>query len=212
MMKRIVGAVTVLSVTLAILGMAAPQENENATTQASLIETSDVTAELLTSMEVTQTTVDEIKEQEVLAVCTTTGEEVIIQDSAVPLVEGVAEANKRKTILTDDEITLLEKVVSAEARGESFEAQYDVACVVLNRMESGIFPNSLEAVVMEYGQFSCVANGAIYCVPITESVKLAVASALDNNTLSENVLWFRSDYYHSYRPRAFQIGRLFFST
>lgn len=212
MMKKIVGAVAVLTVTLAILGMGAPQENEIATTQTELIDTAETTAELLARMEVTQSDVEEIKQQEISSVCDTTGEEVIIQDSSVPLVKSVVEANKRKTNLTDEEIRLLEKVVSAEARGESFEAQYDVACVVLNRLESGSFPNSLEAVIRERGQFSCVANGAINYAPITESVKLAVASALDNNTLSDDVLWFRSGYYHSYRPRAFQIGQLFFST
>ena len=129
----------------------------------------------------------------------------------MPLVMNVVESSKRKTSLTEEELLLLQKVVSAEARGESSEAQYTVACVVLNRMESDIFPDSLAEVVTQSGQFSCVESGAIINVPITESVTAAVDMALDNNTLDSNGLWFRSGHYHGVHNRAFQIGKMYFS-
>lgn len=212
MKKRIVGSVAVLAVTLAIVGMNIPQENEGESVQVDLINTTEATVQLLNDIEVTQIEVDDTKEQEIAEVAEATGEEAVIQDSTVPLVESVVEANKRSTSLSEDEITLLEKIVSAEARGESLEAQYDVACVVLNRMESDSFPDSLKSVVMQAGQFSCVSTGAYLSAPITESVALAVASALDNNTLSSDVLWFRSGHFHYYRSQAFQEGNLYFST
>lgn len=211
MLKRIVGSLTVAAVTLVVVGMSAPQVNANETVQVDLINTTEATAQLLDDIEVSQIEVEDTKEQEIAAVSESTGEEAIIQDSAVPLVEGIVEANKRKTSLTQDEILLLERIVSAESRGECHEAQYAVACVVLNRMASPSFPETLEGVVKQSGQFSCVPTGAYLRCPITDSVREAVAEAVDNNTLDSNILWFRSGYYHGYRPRAFQIGALFFS-
>ena len=113
--------------------------------------------------------------------------------------------------LTVEELELMRKVVSAESRGESIEAQYSVACVILNRMASEMFPDSLEEVIMQKGQFSCVDNGAIYVVPITDSVEQACQMALQNNDVEDDVLWFRSNRYHRGVPKAFQIGKLYFS-
>ena len=129
----------------------------------------------------------------------------------MPLVMNRIEASKRKTSLTEEEIQLLQKVVSAESRGESSETQYTVACVVLNRIESDIFPDTLAEVIVQSGQFACVENGAVYSAPITESVAEAVNKALDNNTVDENVLWFRSGHYHGFHNRAFQLDRMYFS-
>ena len=152
---------------------------------------------------------NETRTEEIARVLDTT--QAQIQDAAIPLVANVVESSKRKTTLTAEEVLLMQKVVSAESRGESQEAQYTVACVILNRMESPIFPDSLEEVVRQSGQFTCVGNGVINNVPITESVEQAVARALDNNTVDENVLWFRSAHYHSFHNQAFRIGELFFS-
>lgn len=138
-------------------------------------------------------------------------EEARIQEAAMPLVMNRIEASKRKTSLTEEEIQLLQKVVSAESRGESSETQYTVACVVLNRIESDIFPDTLAEVIVQSGQFACVENGAVYSAPITESVAEAVNKALDNNTVDENVLWFRSGHYHGFHNRAFRLDRMYFS-
>ena len=211
MFGRVVGAVAVLAVTIGTLGMGIPQENENQTQNANVVDTTAATVAMVAKMQESQQDMSTAQEQEAESISQIADGEAVIQDSIVPLVENIVEANKRKTTLTDEELDLLLRVVSAEARGESWEAQYNVACVVLNRMESDMFPDTLEDVIMQKGQFSCVSNGAIYNVPVTESVKEAVASALDDNTLDCEVLWFRSGYYHSYRTDAFQIGQMFFS-
>lgn len=211
MFGRVVGAVAVLAVTIGTLGMGIPQENENQTQNANVVDTTAATVAMVAKMQETQQNMSTAQAQEAESISQIADGEAVIQDSIVPLVENIVEANKRKTTLTDEELDLLLRVVSAEARGESWEAQYNVACVVLNRMESEIFPDDLEGVIMQKGQFSCVPNGAIYNVPITESVKEAVESALDDNTLDRNVLWFRSGYYHTFRKDAFRIGQMFFS-
>lgn len=211
MFKKVVGSVTVVTVMVCALGMGYPQGNETQAEDVTVAEAFEET-EQGTEMDTTQSDANLVQEQGTKAISQIAESEAVIQDSTIPLVESIVEANKRKTTLTDEELVLLQKVVSAEARGESAEAQYNVACVILNRLESATFPDSLEEVVNQSGQFSCVESGAIVNVPITESVVNAVASALDDNTLDADVMWFRSDYYHPFHQNAFQIGQMFFST
>lgn len=212
MFKRIVGAVAVMTVTFSALGMDYPQENDTRTeTIAKVLGTTQATESLMEGNHVNQKEVVAVQMLGELSVKVIADEQAELHDTAITLVASVVEASKRKTTLTAEEILLMEKVVSAESRGESPEAQYTVACVILNRMESPIFPDSLEGVIRQSGQFTCVGNGIINNVPITESVEQAVAKALDNNTVDENVLWFRSEHYHTFHNRAFQIGDLYFS-
>lgn len=212
MMKRIVGAMTVMTVTFSVLGMGYPQENDPRIGELTkALDTRQETAMLVERNGVNQNEVTAVQMLGELSIRVIADEQAQIHDTSMPLVANVVESSKRKTALTDEEILLMQKVVSAESRGESLEAQYTVACVILNRMESPIFPDTLEGVVRQSAQFTCVGNGIINNVPITDSVKLAVAKALDNNTVDENVLWFRSSHYHTFHNQAFQLGELYFS-
>lgn len=64
----------------------------------------------------------------------------------------------RYEYLTAEEIDLLAKIVWLEARGESAEGQQAVAEVVLNRVASSQFPDTLEEVVYQKGQFATVSK------------------------------------------------------
>lgn len=74
---------------------------------------------------------------------------------------------------------LLEKIVMAEAGGEPYEGQVAVANVVLNRVSSRRFPNTIRGVIFQRGQFSPVGTGRIYKVSPSKSVKNAVRAALN---------------------------------
>ena len=212
MMKRIVGAVTVMTVTFSALGMGYPQENDPRIGELTkVLDTTQATEMLVERNGVNQKEATAVQMLGELSIRVIADEQAQLHDASMPLVANVVESTKRKTTLTDEEILLMQKVVSAESRGESPEAQYTVACVILNRMESPIFPDTLEGVVRQSGQFTCVGNGIINNVPITESVEQAVAKALDNNTVDEDVLWFRSSHYHTFHNQAFKIGDLYFS-
>lgn len=212
MFKRIVGAVTVMTVTFSALGMGYPQENDPRTGElAKVLDTTQATEALVEKNGVNQKEAVAVQMLGELSIKVIADEQAQIHDAAMPLVANVVEESKRKTTLTEEEILLMQKVVSAESRGESPEAQYTVACVILNRLESPIFPDTLEGVVRQSNQFTCVGNGIINNVPITESVEEAVAKALDNNTVDGDVLWFRSSHYHNFHNQAFQIGDLYFS-
>lgn len=212
MFKRIVGTVTVLGITFSALGMGYPQEMEPRTEEiANVLGTTQATESLMEGVLVNQYRVASVQTIGEHRIEVMADSQAQLHDVAMPLVEGVVEAGKRKTALTAEELLLMQKVVSAESRGESQEAQYTVACVILNRIESPIFPDSLEGVIRQRWQFTCVENGVIENVPITDSVKQAVEKALDNNTVDEDILWFRSDCYHSFHNQAFQIDDMYFS-
>lgn len=61
-----------------------------------------------------------------------------------------------------EEDTILLQIAMAEAEGEGVEGKALVMCVVLNRVWSAGFPNSIEAVVFQKNQFSPVAPGGRY--------------------------------------------------
>jgi N-acetylmuramoyl-L-alanine amidase len=91
-----------------------------------------------------------------------------------------------KTI-TPKEKDLLMRLVHAEAKGEPFEGKVAVAAVVLNRVEHEKFPNTIEKVIKEEGQFQPVDNGAIK-EPAEKVDQKAVQTALalegqDNGSL-----------------------------
>lgn len=60
---------------------------------------------------------------------------------------------------------MLAQVVYGEARGESYNGQVAVAAVVLNRMESEEFPNTMHGVVFQKNAFTCVNDGQYYLRP-----------------------------------------------
>lgn len=62
-------------------------------------------------------------------------------------------------------LNLLARVVYGEARGEPYTGQVAVAAVVLNRVRSSSFPNSVAGVVYQSGAFDCVADGQINLSP-----------------------------------------------
>lgn len=77
------------------------------------------------------------------------------------------------TIVSADQ-KLLAKLVYAEARGESYKGQVAVAAVVLNRVSSSSFPNTISGVIYQTGAFSCVSNGSINNTPNDTAVRAAL--------------------------------------
>ena len=61
--------------------------------------------------------------------------------------------------ISESEGMVLKKVAMAEAEGETVEGKALVMMVVLNRTEDPAFPETVEGVVMQEGQFSTVRNG-----------------------------------------------------
>ena len=70
-------------------------------------------------------------------------------------------------------VNLLARVVYGEARGEPYTGQVAVAAVVLNRVKSSRFPNTISGVVYQSGAFDAVADGQINMTPDTTAKKAA---------------------------------------
>ena len=71
------------------------------------------------------------------------------------------------------DVYLLARVVYGEARGEPYRGKVAVAAVVLNRMKSPDFPNTMAGVVYQKGAFSIVDDGQINLTPDEEALRAA---------------------------------------
>ena len=70
-------------------------------------------------------------------------------------------------------VNLLARVVYGEARGEPYTGQVAVAAVVLNRVKSSKFPNTISGVVYQNGAFDAVSDGQINMTPDATAKKAA---------------------------------------
>ncbi|MFX5502377.1 cell wall hydrolase [Bacillus subtilis] len=90
---------------------------------------------------------------------------------------------------TSSEVDLLARLVRAEAESEPYSGKVAVAEVVLNRVESSQFPNSIHDVIYQSGQFSPVSNGSINRPADSESIQ-AAKQALGSGSNVGDALFF----------------------
>nr|WEV88724.1 SleB [Bacillus cereus] len=90
---------------------------------------------------------------------------------------------------SNNDIRLLAQAVYGEARGEPYEGQVAIAAVILNRLNSPLFPNSVAGVIFEPLAFTAVADGQIYMQP-NETAREAVLDAINGWDPSEEALYY----------------------
>ena len=73
----------------------------------------------------------------------------------------------------ESETYLLGRLVHGEARGELYVGKVAVAAVVLNRVKSPSFPNTISGVIYQSGAFDAVADGQINLTPDEDSLRAA---------------------------------------
>ena len=115
----------------------------------------------------------------------------------------------------EDEVYWLSRIINAESRGESLLGQIAVGGVVLNRVRSSLYPNTIWSVIFDkkYGvQFSPVIDGSIYAEPTYTSI-LAAKICLEGFSLSSDTLFFlypaasSSSWIPKNREYAFTVGK-----
>ena len=113
-----------------------------------------------------------------------------------------------------NDVYWLSRIISAEAKGESFKGQMAVGNVVLNRVASPQYPNTIYGVIFDRRggtQFSPVSFGTIYHTPTALSV-IAAKICLEGYSLSNKVLFFMnpristSDWISRTRTFEFRLG------
>ncbi|KKB38433.1 spore cortex-lytic enzyme [Bacillus thermotolerans] len=115
---------------------------------------------------------------------------------------------------SQNDIQLMANAVHGEARGEPYEGQVAVAAVILNRVESETFPNTVAGVIFEPRAFTAVADGQIWLTP-NETSRKAVIDAINGwDPTGEALYYFNPDTATSpwiwTRPQIKRIGKHIF--
>ena len=109
-------------------------------------------------------------------------------------VEGLPEEDPQAaeafTDYTESDYNVLLRIVQAEAGGCDMKGKILVANVILNRVESDEFPDTITDVVYEKRQFSPVSNGSINRCKVEQETVEAVDRALAGEDYSEGALFF----------------------
>lgn len=102
---------------------------------------------------------------------------------------------KKKVVhLSNAEVKVLQRIVEAEATGEDVKGKVLVANVILNRVKSGSFPDSVKGVVFQKNgsvyQFSPIKDGRYWSVGISKATIKAVGLVLQGEDYSRGALYF----------------------
>ncbi len=96
-------------------------------------------------------------------------------------------------VWSEEEAYLLAKIAMAEAEGEDTEGKALVIRVVLNRVQSWKFPDSIEAVLYQKNQFSPIGNGRFDRVEPNEDCWKALKMVEQDWDESRGALYFESE-------------------
>lgn len=102
---------------------------------------------------------------------------------------GSGGGSSNSTGYSSSDVDLLAKVISAEARGESYEGQVAVGAVILNRVKHPSFPDSISGVVYQNGAFSCV-NDSNWYAPVADSARRAALDAINGWDPSGGAIYY----------------------
>ena len=88
-----------------------------------------------------------------------------------------------------NDLNLLSRIIYGEARGEPYEGQVAVGAVVLNRVRSSSFPNTIAGVIYQSGAFDAVSDGQINKTP-NSTAKKAAQDALNGWDPSKGAIYY----------------------
>ncbi|MBR2907249.1 MAG: cell wall hydrolase [Clostridia bacterium] len=93
---------------------------------------------------------------------------------------------------SDEDLYWLSRIIEAEAGGESYKGKLAVGTVIMNRVRSSYYPNTVYGVIFDRRngvQFTPTANGYIYKAPSQSSIK-AAKEVLNGYRISGNIQYF----------------------
>lgn len=150
---------------------------------------------------------------------TLTGETVPEQEKEFeewvkPHIEGMIPVYGRAGIdyISLDDFELMGKTVFAEAKTEEFAGQVAVAEIILNRVESENFPDTVQEVIKQDGAFSSWGNGSVEDAPFDDECLEAVQDAVNERIFPDSVVYFREGHFHSFGTPYTVIGHHYFSS
>lgn len=102
------------------------------------------------------------------------------------------------------------KCVMAEAGNQDETGKRLVVDVILNRLDDNRFPDTIEEIINQEGQFEVVESGRINSIIPTEDIYDIISHELESRFNSE-VLYFRTEHYHKFATPLFQHQDHYFS-
>jgi len=100
------------------------------------------------------------------------------------------ESNSNGWKFSQNDLNILYRIVEAEETGGNINAKMSICFVVLNRIKSNQFPDTIKGVVFQRSQFSPISDGRYYSVKVTESTKNAVNKALYSKDFTNGAVYF----------------------
>jgi len=124
------------------------------------------------------------------------------QRLSIPINTGNNSSGGRRINTSKEDMDLLARAVYSEARGETYEGQVAIAAVVINRVLSPLFPNTIRGVVYQPWQFTAVHDGQFWLQPNQRAYQAAEA-ALDGWDPTGGALFY-------YNPRTATSSWVFY--
>ncbi len=125
-------------------------------------------------------------------------------------------SNSASTSVSQSDVNLLARIISAEARGEPYEGQVAVGAVVLNRVEHPSFPDTFAGVIYQEGAFTAITDGQ-FQQPVADSAYRAARDALNGWDPSGGAIYYynpdkTSNQWIRSRPVIKRIGNHLFAS
>lgn len=92
--------------------------------------------------------------------------------------------------VTKDEFELLARMIAAEAQDQPYAGKVAVGSVIINRVVSSQFPNTIAGVLFEPGQFEPIQNGWFWKARVTQTERSAALDALQGWDPTNGALYF----------------------
>lgn len=103
-----------------------------------------------------------------------------------PIVPDPVEAEAQ---VDEEQLYTLSHVIYAEAGNCCRDMMVSVGSVVLNRVADDRFPDTIDEVVFQQGQYSCTWDGNFYLTPSTEAVEVAEELLQEGSKIDSSVVW-----------------------
>ncbi len=122
----------------------------------------------------------------------------------------------KKYTLNINEMDILAKVIYSESRGEPYKGQVAVGAVVMNRIQSSQFPDTIKEVVFQNGAFTAVSDGQYWLTPNETAYKAALDAVRGWDPTYNSIYYFNPDTATSAwiwsRPQNIKIGKHIFAS
>lgn len=133
----------------------------------------------------------ETSDPEIYNINTNLSERNTDSDENIHDIEVVTAGTYSVSTFSLDDYDALCRIVATEAGTEDIEGQILITNVIMNRVASDKFPDTIQEVIESPGQFDPVETGAYYYADPSDQIREAVIRALNGEDISEGALYFQ---------------------